>query len=244
MVQRFVFPLASKRLLRSYSSRKRSKFSILTNLVTNISESGEKSGTPHHFLLSRYNTTNSIKTDDKDTKEVDEWQNPNVEKWDQRIELNEFKDDEEPEIAPLPPFDDESGKVIASEQIHELAESIINMKLKDVVQLSRLIKEHFNIEEGDYDDDDSGGGGTDGGGAEEVTAQEEKTHFELKLTGFDAKSKIKVIKEVRAITGLGLKDAKEIVENAPKVIKKDVKKEEADELKEKLEAVGATVELE
>ena len=67
--------------------------------------------------------------------------------------------------------------------------------------------------------------------------------FDLKLVGFDAKAKIKVIKEVRAIAGLGLKEAKELVEGAPKVVKKDIKKEEAEELQKKLEEVGATIEV-
>lgn len=66
----------------------------------------------------------------------------------------------------------------------------------------------------------------------------------MKLASFDAKSKIKVIKEVRAITGLGLKEAKELVEGAPSVLKKDMKKEEAEEIVNKLKEVGAVVELE
>jgi large subunit ribosomal protein L7/L12 len=66
---------------------------------------------------------------------------------------------------------------------------------------------------------------------------------DLKLTGFDASSKIKVIKEVRSIAGLGLKEAKELVEGAPTMIQKDLKPEQAEELKAKLEAAGATVEL-
>ena len=77
---------------------------------------------------------------------------------------------------------------------------------------------------------------------EEVKA--EQTSFTVKLEGFDAASKIKVIKEVRAITGLGLKEAKDLVENSPKELKADIKKEEADKLKEKLEAVGAKVAIE
>ena len=68
--------------------------------------------------------------------------------------------------------------------------------------------------------------------------------FDLKLTSFDAKSKIKVIKEVRTITGLGLKEAKELVEGAPKTVKKDIKKEEAEELLEKIKAVGGECEIE
>ena len=74
--------------------------------------------------------------------------------------------------------------------------------------------------------------------------QAEQTSFTVKLEGFDAASKIKVIKEVRAITGLGLKEAKDLVENSPKELKADIKKEEADKLKEKLEAVGAKVAIE
>jgi len=78
---------------------------------------------------------------------------------------------------------------------------------------------------------------------EEAPAKEEKTTFDVKLSGFDAKSKIKVIKEVRAITSLGLKEAKELVEGAPTVVAKQLKKEEAEELKKKLEDVGAQIEL-
>ncbi|GMI08685.1 hypothetical protein TrRE_jg3243 [Triparma retinervis] len=74
--------------------------------------------------------------------------------------------------------------------------------------------------------------------------KEEKTLFDLKLLSFDAKSKIKVIKEVRTITGLGLKEAKELVEGAPKTVKKDIKKEEAEELAEKIKAVGGECEVE
>mmetsp|Transcript_193 Transcript_193/g.281 ORF Transcript_193/g.281 Transcript_193/m.281 type:complete len:192 (-) Transcript_193:141-716(-) len=90
------------------------------------------------------------------------------------------------------------------------------------------------------------GGGAGGGGgaeAEEAPQVEEKTAFDLKLMGFDAKAKIKVIKEVRAIAELGLKEAKALVEGAPKVIKKEMKKEQAEELKKKLEDLGATIEL-
>lgn len=72
---------------------------------------------------------------------------------------------------------------------------------------------------------------------------EEKKIFDLKLVGFDEKSKIKVIKEIRAITGLGLKEAKDLVDGVPKVVKKDIKKEEADQIKEVLTKVGAVVEI-
>ena len=73
-------------------------------------------------------------------------------------------------------------------------------------------------------------------------AGEEKTEFDIILTAAGDK-KIQVIKEVRAITGLGLKDAKDLVEGAPKPIKEGIKKEEADEIKQKVEAAGGTVEV-
>jgi large subunit ribosomal protein L7/L12 len=73
-------------------------------------------------------------------------------------------------------------------------------------------------------------------------AAEEKTEFDVVLTAAGDK-KIQVIKEVRTITGLGLKDAKDLVESAPKAIKEGVKKEEAEEIKGKVEAAGGTVEV-
>ena len=72
---------------------------------------------------------------------------------------------------------------------------------------------------------------------------EEKTEFDVVLAGFDAAAKIKVIKAVREITGLGLADAKAVVEAAPKAIKEGVSKDEAEDLKKKLEEAGAKVEL-
>ena len=98
------------------------------------------------------------------------------------------------------------------------------------------------------------GGGGGGGQAQaaapageaapaEEEAPKEKTHYDLELTKFDPKSKIKIIKEVRAIFGLGLKEAKETVEGAPVWLKKEVAKEEADALAEKLTALGAEIRL-
>ena len=80
-----------------------------------------------------------------------------------------------------------------------------------------------------------------GGGAAAAPA-EEKSVFDLVLTDAGA-NKIQVIKEIRAVTNLGLKEAKDLVESAPKPVKQGLKKEEADEIKKKLEAVGAKVEL-
>ena len=80
------------------------------------------------------------------------------------------------------------------------------------------------------------------GGGESEAAAEEKTEFDVILTSFGEK-KINVIKEVRSITGLGLKEAKEAVESAPKAIKEGVSKEEAEEMKKKLEEAGASAEI-
>ena len=81
-----------------------------------------------------------------------------------------------------------------------------------------------------------------GGGAAPAAAEEEKTEFDVILVDAGA-NKINVIKEVRAITGLGLKEAKDLVEAAPKPVKEAVGKDEAEKLKKQLEAVGAKVEL-
>ncbi len=85
----------------------------------------------------------------------------------------------------------------------------------------------------------AGGGAVAEGGGE---AKEEKTEFDVILTSFGEK-KIAVIKEVRGITGLGLKEAKDLVEAAPKAVKEGVAKEEAEEIKSKIEAAGGTTEL-
>ncbi len=81
-----------------------------------------------------------------------------------------------------------------------------------------------------------------GGAGEAAEAEAEKTEFDIILAAFGDK-KINVIKEVRAMTGLGLKEAKDLVESAPKAIKEGASKDEAEALKKKLEDVGATVEL-
>jgi large subunit ribosomal protein L7/L12 len=84
--------------------------------------------------------------------------------------------------------------------------------------------------------------GAPAAGAAAAAPAEEKTEFSVVLAGVGEK-KIQVIKEVRAITGLGLKEAKDLVDGAPKPVKEGISKAEADEIKKKLEDVGATVEL-
>ena len=114
----------------------------------------------------------------------------------------------------------------------------------DVVEITMLNEEiqrrlGMNVRKSDTP---RSGGGTSTDAAEAV-AVEAKTVFDLKLIGFDPNAKIKVIKEIRAIAGLGLKEAKELVEGAPKVIQKGLKEEEANALKAKLEEIGAVIEV-
>ena len=111
---------------------------------------------------------------------------------------------------------------------------------KDRRQIVKIVEADTRIMDGEDPAADAESSGSSDASA---SAQAEPQLLELKLTGFEAKSKIKVIKEVRSIAGLGLKEAKELVEGLPKIVKKDLKPDQANELKAKLEAVGATVEL-
>lgn len=147
--------------------------------------------------------------------------------------------------------DAEEERDIGSPKVRALVEEIANMSLLDVSDLTVLLQKRLKISPGmmgapmGYS---SGGGAPAAGAAAAPAAEapkvEEKTEFDVKLASFDPAAKIKVIKEVRAITELGLKEAKELVEKAPIVIKSGMKKEEAEALKLKLEAAGGKIELE
>ena len=142
------------------------------------------------------------------------WQNPlhhNNPDYVGKVLAEDFAPGEEMPIVPLPPFDDGSGGALAPPHLHDLANDIVRLSMLEVKELVDRVGEHFGI----GDDDDFGGGGDDAPAAAAEVVVEEKTIFDLKLTGFDEKSKIKVIKEIRAITSLGLKEAKELVEGAP-----------------------------
>ncbi|MEM7741665.1 MAG: 50S ribosomal protein L7/L12 [Pseudomonadota bacterium] len=123
--------------------------------------------------------------------------------------------------------------------IKALAEQLVGLTLLEANELKNLLKDEYGIEP-------AAGGAVmmagPAGGGDAGAAAEEKTEFDVILTSAGDK-KINVIKEVRGITGLGLKEAKELVEGAPKPIKEAVSKEEAEELKGKLEAAGAGVEV-
>ncbi len=121
--------------------------------------------------------------------------------------------------------------------LKKLAEEIVGLTLLEAQELKTILKDEYGIEPA------AGGavmvaGGGDAGGA----AAEEKTEFDVILVSAGA-AKINVIKEVRGITGLGLKEAKDLVEAGGKAVKEGVDKAEADEIKGKLEAAGAEVEV-
>eukprot|EP00593_Proboscia_inermis_P017322 CAMPEP_0171310992 /NCGR_PEP_ID=MMETSP0816-20121228/21204_1 /TAXON_ID=420281 /ORGANISM="Proboscia inermis, Strain CCAP1064/1" /LENGTH=196 /DNA_ID=CAMNT_0011795453 /DNA_START=297 /DNA_END=887 /DNA_ORIENTATION=+ len=186
-----------------------------------------------------------VKTFATENPELVEQPKPGKLSNEEKVYFDDFEPGEPIEMIPLPPFDDGSGKVLASPELHKLADRILNLNLLEVHQLTLLFNDHFNFGGNDLSQLVGGGGGGGGGGESQVVEEvvEEKTVFDIKLTGFDKKAKIKIIKEVRSATELGLKEAKEMVEGAPKIIKKDMKKEDAEAFKEKLEALGATVEI-
>ena len=120
----------------------------------------------------------------------------------------------------------------------DILEAIANMSVMEVVELISAMEEKFGVTAAAAVAVAAPGAGGDAGGA----AAEEKTEFDVVLTGF-GDNKVAVIKAVRAITGLGLKEAKGAVEGAPTPLKEGVAKEEAEEAKKTLEEAGATVEL-
>lgn len=122
--------------------------------------------------------------------------------------------------------------------IKALAEQLVNLTIKEANDLAKVLEEEYGIKPAATAVAVAGPAGGDGA----VAAAEEKTEFDVVLKSFGG-NKIAVIKEVRAITGLGLKEAKDLVEGAPGNIKEGVSKAEAEELKAKLEGAGAEVEL-
>ncbi|ERJ18055.1 50S ribosomal protein L7/L12 [Salinisphaera shabanensis T35B1] len=118
----------------------------------------------------------------------------------------------------------------------EVLEAISEMSVMDVVELVEMMEEKFGVSAAAPVAMAAAGGGG------EAAAAEEQTEFDVVLASF-GDNKVGAIKAVRAITGLGLKEAKEMVESAPATLKEGVAKEEAEEMKTKLEEAGAKVEL-
>jgi large subunit ribosomal protein L7/L12 len=122
----------------------------------------------------------------------------------------------------------------------DILEAIAGMSVLEVSELVSAMEEKFGVTAAAPVAAVAAAPGAGGDGGD---AAEEQTEFDIILKAFADGKKIPVIKEVRAITGLGLKEAKELVEAGEKTLKESVSKEEADSLKEKLEAAGATVEV-
>jgi large subunit ribosomal protein L7/L12 len=123
--------------------------------------------------------------------------------------------------------------------IKKIAEELVNLSVKDVSELANILKDEYGIEPAAAATV-AVAGGTAGGAAD--AAAEEKTSFDITLKSAGA-SKLAVVKLVKEITGLGLKDAKDMVDGAPKAIKEGVPKEEAESAKKQLEEAGAEVDL-
>ena len=124
---------------------------------------------------------------------------------------------------------------MASEKVTAMIEEIKALTVLELSELVHALEEEFGVSAAAMAAPAAGGAA--------APAAEEKTEFDVILAGFDAAAKIKVIKVVREITGLGLGEAKAFVESAPKAVKEAVSKDEAEELKKKMEEAGAKVEV-
>ena len=125
---------------------------------------------------------------------------------------------------------------MASEKITNMIEEIKTLTVLELNELVKALEEEFGVSA-------AAQVAVVAGAADAAPAAEEKTDFDVVLTGFDAAAKIKVIKAVREIAGLGLAEAKAFVESAPKALKEGVSKEDAENFKKQLEEAGAKVEI-
>lgn len=122
----------------------------------------------------------------------------------------------------------------------QLAEQLVNLTVKEVKELTDILKDQYGIEPAAAGAVVMAGGAVAGGG--EAAAEEEKTSFDVILKAAGAQ-KLAVVKLVKELTGLGLKDAKDLVDAAPKPLKEGIAKDEAEALKKSLEEAGAEVEI-
>ena len=123
---------------------------------------------------------------------------------------------------------------MASEKVTAMIEEVKALTFLELSELVHALEEEFGVSAAAMAAPAAGAA---------APAAEEKTEFDVVLTGFDAAAKIKVIKVVREITGLGLAEAKAAVEGTPKTLKEAISKDEAEELKKKIEEAGGKVEL-
>ena len=133
---------------------------------------------------------------------------------------------------------EEKKEVEVPQKFKSIVEEIEKMSVLDLSELVKILEEKFGVSAAAPAMMMSG----TANGADGAVATEEKTSFDVELTD-SGSNKIAVIKAVRALTDIGLKDAKDLVDGAPKLVKEGVKKEEAEEMKKKFEAAGAKVEL-
>ncbi|KAJ9147032.1 hypothetical protein P3X46_029237 [Hevea brasiliensis] len=147
----------------------------------------------------------------------------------------------------------ESNPPAPSDKVAALVDEISQLTLLEISDLTEVLRNKLDIKEMPVMAVMMPGMGFSGvkavakggaGAAAKVEEKVEKTVFDVKLEGFDAATKIKVIKEVRGFTDLGLKEAKDLVEKAPTLLKKGVTKEEAEKIMEKMKEVGAKVTME
>ncbi len=151
----------------------------------------------------------------------------------------EKKQEEQKEETSTEETKEEKKEVEVPEKFKSLVEEIEKMSVLDLAELVKILEDKFGVSAAAPAMMVAGGavaGGEEAGGAEE------KSEFDIEITDAGS-SKIAVIKAVRAITDMGLKDAKDLVDAAPKVVKEGVAKEEAEEIKKQLEEAGAKVTL-
>ncbi len=122
-------------------------------------------------------------------------------------------------------------------ELKEFAEQLVSLSVKEVSELAAILKDEYGIEPAA-----AGAVMVAGGGGGDAAAVEEQTEFDVVLKA-PGGAKLSVVKLVKEITGLGLKEAKELVDSAPKPVKEGVSKEEAESVKTRLEEAGAEVEL-
>lgn len=123
--------------------------------------------------------------------------------------------------------------------IEDLAEELVGLTIKEANELAQYLEDEYDIKPASAGVAVAAGGDAGGDGGD---AEDEQTEFDVVLTGIGG-NKIQVIKEVRSITGMGLKEAKSLVDEAPNPVKEGLSREEADDLKAQLEEAGAEIEL-
>eukprot|EP00611_Tribonema_gayanum_P023751 TRINITY_DN506_c1_g1_i1.p1 TRINITY_DN506_c1_g1~~TRINITY_DN506_c1_g1_i1.p1 ORF type:complete len:228 (+),score=64.22 TRINITY_DN506_c1_g1_i1:242-925(+) len=145
-----------------------------------------------------------------------------------------------PDEPPPPPPNLITGP---TDEVKDLCDQLLELSVIDFIQFMKLYQRRTGLTDemvNSYGQANGGGGGGGGGAAAAAEApKEEKSIFDVKLVSFDAKAKIKVIKEVRTVTGLGLKEAKDLVEGAPKILKREMAKADAEKLLKAFKDIGA-----